>query len=138
MAFVSQELKAKLSPKIKAICKKYGVKATISVDRHSALALNIRSGAIDFIGNFNQIAGNRSRPDHLPFQPATTNLSVNTHWFQEHFSGAALDFLQEIVPAMKGPDYFDESDIQSDYFHLSHYISVNVGQWNKPYVLVWE
>jgi hypothetical protein len=132
MAFVSQELKAKLSPKIKAICKKYGVNASLAVERHSTLALNVKSGSIDFIGNFNQTAATCMRPVR---QPATTNLSVNTHWFEEHFTGAALAFLNEIIPALKGPDYFDESDIQSDYFHLSHYIAVNVGRWNKPYTL---
>ena len=54
MAYVSQELKAKLAPKIKAICKKYGVKASLAVRNHSVLCLNIKSGKIDFIGNFNE------------------------------------------------------------------------------------
>jgi hypothetical protein len=135
MAYVSQELKAKLAPRIREICKKYGVKASLAVERHSTLALNVKSGAIDFIGNFNQNAVQPRWAQHLPHHPVTTNLSVNTHWFQNHFSDAALAFLDEIIPALKGPDYFDESDVQSDYFHLSHYIAVNVGRWNKPYIL---
>ena len=36
-----------------------------------------------------------------------------------------------MIAAMKGPDFFDHSDIQSDYFHLSHYIDINIGQWNQ-------
>jgi len=36
---------------------------------------------------------------------------------------------------MKGPDFFDESDAMTDYFHLSHYTDINVGTWNKPYAL---
>jgi hypothetical protein len=35
---------------------------------------------------------------------------------------------------MKGDGWFNHSDIQTDYFHLAFYLSINVGQWNKPYV----
>jgi hypothetical protein len=30
----------------------------------------------------------------------------------------------------------DNSDIQSDYFDVGWYISINVGRWDKPYELV--
>jgi hypothetical protein len=136
MAYVSQEMKAKLAPTIKAICKKYNVKASIAVRHHSSLVLNIKQGAIDFLGNYNSVCGARPRPDHLPFQPATKSIDVNTYWYHEHFDGKAKAFLDEMVVAMKGPDFFDHSDIQSDYFHLSHYIDINIGQWDKPYAYV--
>jgi hypothetical protein len=136
MAYVSQEMKAKLAPTIRAICKKYNVKASIAVRHHSTLVLNIRQGDIDFIGNFNSVAGARPRPDHLPFQPANKSIDVNTHWYHEHFSGTAKKFLKEMIAAMEGPDFFDHSDIQSDYFHRSHYIDINIGTWDKPYALV--
>lgn len=127
MAYVSQELKAKIAPVVKEICKRYGVKASLAVRHHSSLVLNIKSGRIDFIGNFNETCD----PRHL----AQGSIQVNTYWYHEHFAGAAKDFLAEIIPALKGPDYFDHSDIQTDYFHCSHYIDVNVGRWNKPYEL---
>jgi len=136
MAYVSQEMKAKLAPAIKAICKKYGVKASIAVRHHSTLVLNISQGGIDFIDNYNKLNSAKSRPSHLPFQPATGSIDVNTYWYHEHFSGVAKTFLTEIVDAMKGPDFFDHSDIQSDYFHRSHYIDINIGRWDKPYALV--
>jgi hypothetical protein len=62
-------------------------------------------------------------------------LEVNPYWFQDHFSGVAKDFLAEITQAMYGPDYYDDSDPQTDYFNCSHYIRVNIGKWDKPYVL---
>jgi hypothetical protein len=135
MAYVSQEMKAKLSPAIKAICKHYGIKASIAVRNHSTLVLNIKQGGIDFIGNYNRTCGAKSRPDHLPFRPAADSIDVNTHWYHEQFSGVAKTFLTEMIAAMKGPEFFDHSDIQSDYFHLSHYIDINIGSWNKPYAL---
>ena len=137
MAYVSQEMKAKLAPTIRAICKKYGIKGTIAVRNHSTLVLNIRQGNIDFIGNYNQVVGNSARYLAEPnrFRPVTGSIDVNTSWYQEHFDGRARAFLAEVIPAMEGPDYFDHSDIQSDYFHRSHYIDINIGSWNKPYAL---
>ena len=36
---------------------------------------------------------------------------------------------------VEGPDFFNEDDAQTDYFHRSHYIDINIGTWNKPYAL---
>ena len=135
MAYVSQELKAKLAPKIKEICKRHGIKASLAVHHHSTLVLNVKQGRIDFIDSFNRVCSVKPRAAHLTFQPATDHVSVNVYWYHEHFDGKALEFLKEIVPAMKGPDYFDDSDLMTDYFHCSHYYDVNIGQWDKPYAL---
>lgn len=135
MAYVSQEKKAKLAPQIKAICKKYGVSGTLSVSNHSTLVLTIKSGVIDFISNYNDVAGNRLQHSSLGFQKATNSISVNPYWYQEHFDGIAKAFIDEIIPAMKGNEYFDDSDIMTDYFHVSHYFDINIGKWNKPYNL---
>ena len=136
MAYMSQERKAARASKIKDICKRFGVKASLSVHNHSTLVLTVSAGGIDFIGNYNQINSGRPRPEHLPFQPAEGSIDVNPYWYHEHFDGTALAFLSEVVPAMYGDDYFDDSDIQTDYFHCSHYIDINIGRWNKAYKLV--
>jgi len=135
MAYVSQEKKQSLAPAIKAILKKHSLKGSLSVRHHSALVLTVKSGKIDFISNYNAIQSKKIRPDHLPFHPASDNLDVNPYWYHEHFDGKALEFLKEVIPAMKGPEYFDHSDIQSDYFHCSHYFDVQIGKWDKPYIL---
>lgn len=129
MAYVSQEKKAELAPAIKAILKKYGVKGSIAVRNHSTLVVNIKSGKIDFIGNYNKIAaGNTARQ-------ANGYLDVNPYWYHDHFDGKAQKFVGEMFAAMKGPDWFDKSDSQTDYFHCAHYVDMNIGQWNKPYVV---
>lgn len=135
MAYVSQELKAKLAPRIKEICKRYGVKATLSVHNHSKLTLNVRQGDIDFLGNYNQHAINRQSGIGTIHQ-AIGYLDVNPYWYHEHFTGKAKAFLDEVIPALKGPDYFDHSDAMVDYFHCSHYYGVSIGKWDKPYALV--
>lgn len=131
MAFVSQELKATLAPSIKAICKKYKVKATLAVRTHSTLCLNIKEGAIDFIGNYAKTTGKTA--DDWAVKKGS--IDVNTYWFQDHFDGKAKDFLKEVIAAMNNGNH-DRSDIQTDYFDVGWYIDVNIGKWDKPYVCV--
>jgi hypothetical protein len=135
MAYVSQEMKSKLAPAVKALLKQYGLKGSISVHNHSTMVLTVSSGRIDFIKNFNETCSKLPRPEHLPFQPADKNICVNTYWAHEHFTGKAKDFIVAAIDALKGPDFFDHSDISTDYFHRSHYVDINIGRWNKPYTV---
>lgn len=124
MAYVSQELKSKLAPKIKAICKKYGVNASLAVRNHSTLVLNVKSGKIDFIQDYGD------SDDARKF-----GIQVNPYWYRDHFTGKSKAFLSEVIPAMNDGNW-DESDIQTDYFNVGWYIDVNIGKWNKPYQIV--
>ena len=138
MAHCSQEMKAKLAPAIKSILKKYGIKGSLAVRHHSTLVLNIKSGPIDFIENYiladaNLPYAKHMAPDQVAYLRKNQSLDVNVYWAHEHFTGKARAFLVEMIAAMKGPDFFDESDAQTDYFHRSHYFDINIGKWNKPY-----
>ena len=114
MAYISQERKAQIAPVVKAICKKYGIKATLSVRNHSSLVLTVKQGNIDFGGN---------------------HVQVNPYWYHEHYTGQSLAFLSEVIPALKGADWYDRSDISTDYFDTAYYYDVNIGSWDKPYKL---
>ena len=136
MAYVSQELKSKLSPAIKAVCKKYGIKASIAVRNHMTLTLNVKSGKIDFIGNSNRVCGADFYQVSRGFKPNTTGYDqVNPYHFQSHYDGDAKAFLSEVLAVMNDGNW-DKSDIQSDYFNVGWYVSVNIGKWNKPYAKV--
>jgi hypothetical protein len=140
MAYVSQEMKAKLAPTIKAILKKYGIKGTLSVNNHSTLVLNIKSGKIDFVENY--ITTDAAQPhagkmsaDQIAYIRKNQSLDVNTYWVNEHYTGFAKRALRLLISAMKGPEFFDHTDAQIDYFNRSHYIDINIGKWNKPYTV---
>jgi hypothetical protein len=100
-----------------------------------SIALNVKSGEIDFIKNFN---------DTVAQQPggfrngsrAEKYLSVNTYWFQEHFSGKAKQFLAEAKDALLSAGWYDNSDAQYDYFDTAYYIDINIGKYDKPYEVV--
>ncbi len=135
MAYVSQERKAELAPVIKAVLKKYGVKGSIAVRHHSTLVLNIKSGPIDFIGNYNKMGeANREWGHDKPYNTKDEYLDVNVYHYTSHFDGEALAFLTELIGAMQKGNH-DRSDIQSDYFDVGWYIDVNIGSWDKPYIL---
>lgn len=133
MAYMNQQKKAALAPAVKAALKKYGVKGSLAVNNHSTLVLNIKSGSIDFIGNYNETVGNQPGGFRLG-SPAKEYIQVNKYWFHEHFTGKAKNFLSEVLTAMNVGNH-DNSDAQIDYFDVGWYINVNIGKWNSPYIL---
>lgn len=122
MAFVSKEDKANLAPGIKAVLAKYKVKGSISVRHNSTLVVKVTKGELDF--SEYMMRGEYPR----------NYIEVNEYWVDEHYSGIVLQFMAEMIAAMKGADFFDHSDFSTDYFYRSHYVDLNIGTWIKPYV----
>lgn len=136
MAYMSQEKKSKIAPQVKKVLKKYGIKGSLAVRNHSTLVLNLKSGKIDFIGNSNKVCGNDFYQVSKGFKPNTTGYcDVNPYWFKEHYDGEAKAFLSEVLAAMNNGNH-NNSDIQTDYFDVGWYVSVNIGKWNNPYEVV--
>ena len=121
MAYMNQEKKKELAPKIKQALKKHNMKGTLSVDNYSTLRLTLQSGSIDF-----KYTG----------QDGRTIRNINEYWYQDHFKDnpEALAFLSEVIPAMNNGNH-DNSDIMTDYFDVGWYVSVNLARWDKPYVM---
>ena len=134
MAYMSQEKKAVIAAKIKPILAKYGVKGSISVDNHSSLVVTLKEGALDLIGEANKSNREIAERRNERFYPVEGNYSVNTYWIDDHYKGKIRSFFKELLAAMRGNDWFDESDSMTDYFHTAFYTDINVGRWNKPYV----
>ena len=135
MAYMSQERKSEIAPKVKSILNKYGIKGSLSVRNHSTLSLTLKSGKIDFIANSNRVCGNDFYQVAKGFKPNTSNYdSINPYWFHEHYDGDAKAFLTEVMEAMNNGNW-DKSDIQSDYFNVGWYVEVQIGKWNKPYIV---
>ena len=138
MAYMNQEKKATISAQVKPIFKKYGVKGSLAVRHHSTIVVNIKSGPLDFIGNYNQLQIKRrdmGRDAHILTQEY---LDVNPYWYQEHFTGMCKEFFEELFKAVKSADWYNNSDAMIDYFDTAYYFDINVGQWNKPYQLIKE
>ena len=115
MAYMNQERKAAMAPAIKAVLKKHGMKGSIGVQHHSTLVVTVSEGKIDF---------------------GVDCRTVNEYHIEHNYKNnkAALAFLTELKSAMMVGNH-DNSDAQSDYFDVGWYININIGKYNKPYVL---
>jgi hypothetical protein len=113
---MNQQKKAELTPAIKAVLQKYGVKGSISVSNHSTLIVTLKEGKIAF------------GPDDEG--------SVNTYYIKETYKNkpTELNFLTELHNAMSDGN-FDHSDVQTDYFCVGWYVDIRIGTWDKPYLV---
>ncbi|NBW34040.1 MAG: hypothetical protein EBR30_03310 [Cytophagia bacterium] len=124
MAYMNQQMKATIAKNLKPVLKKFGVKGSLSVHNHSTIVLTLKSGKIDFFADYGD------REDARKF-----GIDVNPYWFHEHFTGKSKQFLTEAFNALKSANWYDESDAQVDYFNTAYYFRINVGKWNKPYIM---
>lgn len=115
MAYVSNEKKSQIQAALKPIFQKYGIKATVGRNSYkSTLVVNVSAGDIDFGIDYQQ---------------------VNVYWVNDHYTGKAKDFLNEVLDAIKkSGEWYDESNAQIDYFNTAFYIDINIGRWDKKYV----
>ena len=132
MAYISQAVKKELAPGIKAVLKKYGVKGSIGINNHSSLVVNIKEGSIDFIAEANAKNKEIAERRNQPYYPNEGYIQVNTY-YPEYYGGAST-FIEELVQAMKGTKWYDNSNAMIDYFDTAYYLDINIGKWNKPYV----
>lgn len=128
MAYMSQETKARLAPAIKEVCRKHGIKATISVRSHMTLELNVSAGKIDFLAS-------GKRMGSIGQDVTKVDYSINTYWYHRHFDGEALTFLTEVIAAMNDGNH-NNSDPMTDYYDVGWYIEVKLGSYEKPYQLI--
>jgi hypothetical protein len=138
MAFVSQEDKKMLTPAIKAVLKKYNMKASIAVRHHSTLVVNIKSGELDIISAYQETRLNHIERElyHHPDQYIQLEeyVRVNEYWIEDTYKNypEICAFLTELKSAMEGPEFFNEDDSMTDY------TDINVGSYDKPYVCTSE
>ena len=141
MAYVNKELKAKVvgllkaefGANTKAEVTARGFKYSLAVRNGSTLILTISEGSIDFIGNYLEKC--KEKPGFIENHEPVTSIQVNEYHLDSWFSGQALEILTKIKNILN-TDNYDNSDVQSDYFDVGHYISINIGKWDKPYRLL--
>lgn len=131
MAWMNQERKKLLVEGAKKALDKYKIKATFKVRSHSTIVVNIKSGTLDFIENYNKTVSKRGEGGRV----AIDYLQVNPYWYHDHFSGECKDFMFMLFDALNTGNH-DNSDIQTDYFDVGWYVEVNIGSFQKPYIVV--
>lgn len=130
-AYFTQDMKKEMAPAIKKLMQKYDLDGRLSVRNNSTVVLNVRSGNIDFENDYNTEKvwnGNKTNPWGGYLQ--VSNHHLDTTWKKD---SKAQKFLEEAYAILDKNNY-NNSDLQTDYFDVGHYTSLNIGAWDKPYV----
>lgn len=123
MAYMNQEKKKAIASALKEFMPK-NWKYSLSVSNHSTLCMTIKSAPIWIIA------------DKIDGRSTNGYCTLNHYWMHESpdINEEAKPLLDKIKTAMNMGNW-DNSDSQSDYFDVGHYISITVGAWNKPFEL---
>jgi hypothetical protein len=121
MAFMGQEKKAKIAVELKKVVPK-DWKYSLAVHNHSTICLTISAAPVDLV------AANL-RTNKEPY------LQLNEHHLDLEYAGELLEIFQKIKNALNLNNY-DNSDVQTDYFDVGHYVDISIGHWNRPFKVV--
>lgn len=128
MSYISKEQVAAIRAELKKEFPK--LKFSVRNDGYNAVRVSIQAGDVDF----SPILKDRGHVDlnpHVPYEEEEARC-----WRDESkvFCQFAPMF-NKIVRIMKGQGWYDNSDAMTDYFDTAYYLSLSIGQWDKPYVL---
>ncbi|QIH37890.1 hypothetical protein G7A72_03330 [Flavobacterium sp. Sr18] len=76
-------------------------------------------------------------PIELRMDLTRSHESVNNYYIESHYEAnpAAKEVLTKINSVLN-QDNYNNSDAMVDYFDVGHYISLSVGEWNKPFQVI--
>lgn len=112
MAYINRETSAKIRKALKEAFPE--IKFSVSIENHMSLNVCIMAS---------------------PYFDEGAKFGVNHYWMDEHFEGQQLAVLKRVEQIIKEVgEWFDNSDVMTDYFHTAFYYNIAVGKWNKPHV----
>ena len=126
MAYVSKEDKAKIAAALKQVVPA-GWKYSLAVQRHSTIVMTISAAPFDLIGAF--------EPSEY-FNPETVkHVGVsNPHYRSRLKDKCVADTFEAIFKALN-TDNYNNSDVMTDYHDVGHYVGLQIGKWDKPFVV---
>ena len=124
MAYMDQERKAILAAAVKAAAPA-GWKYSLRVRDHSTIVMTITEAPV------NILAAHLFRGGNGP----ETHGRVNPYYVSEQFAeGPVRDALVAIMAALNAGNH-DRSDAMTDYADVGWYVDLNIGRWDRPFVV---
>ena len=136
MAYINAEQTKSIREALKKKFPEHKFSVTIGAGNHSVTASVIAGPAF----RQEEAQYNKYKDKYVAPDLNKDHTQVNHFWVKDHYPNNAK-FFQEVVEIIKTAPYyagvgdlwFDESDIQTDYFHTAYYLNIQVGKWNKPF-----
>lgn len=122
MAYMNQEKKAKIALALKAVMPA-DWKYSLSVHNHSSLCLTIRSAPFNILESL-------KNKEHV----RDSYIQVNEFHLDSTWGEPVLSVLQQIKAAMNTGNH-NNSDSQSDYHDVGHYVDIRIGSWDRPFMV---
>jgi hypothetical protein len=118
MAYISTEKVKEMRNKLKELFPaKKGWKLSVTTQNYSSVNCSILTA-----------------PFELRLDTTRTNESVNQYYVKEHYNDnpASKEALLSMLQVLNTNNY-NNSDAQSDYFDVGHYVNLSIGKWDKPF-----
>jgi hypothetical protein len=124
MAHVDKDKKLKIAAAIKQVMPQ-GWKYSLAVHHHSMIVLTVAAAPFDVMHAIGS-------SEYFNADTAT-HAEVNEYHLRAHINDECLaDVCEKLVEALN-TENFDNSDSQTDYFHVGHYIKLQFGRWDRPF-----
>ncbi len=122
MAYMNQEKKAKIAAALKKVVPA-GWKYSLRVRHHSTLIMTVTAAPLDFSGKVDWFEGK-----------ARAEYDVNPYHYERNITCDEFRAQVKAIMDCLNLDNFNNSDTQSDYFHVGHYVELKFGTYDRPYV----
>lgn len=128
MAYITSEEVKQIRTDLKARFPKF--KFGVTKHHHSQVTVTIKKSN----HKFEDLLTNNDR----------NHVTVNHYWLDQNvknkedreFLSAIHDIILTSPAKVTGKEFRNNSDIQSDYFDVSYYYTINIGSWDTPYEIV--
>ena len=118
MAYMDQTKKAAIAAALKEVVPA-GWKYSLRVRNHLSIDMTIQSAPVDLLA---AVGG------HVQ----VNKFSIVRQLLKSGHEDLAITF-EHILDALDLGNW-DDSDIQVDHFDVGHYVSLSIGNWDKPFV----
>lgn len=135
MAYMDQIKKAKIAAALKKVMPK-GWKYTLSVRDRMVIVLTIKSAPFPLIDMIN--AKNKARAEFQGdtyYENTSGYVQLNQFYLEDAFNEPeVLEVMINAKAALYSADYYNNSDVQTDYFDVAYYVDMKIGTYDKPFV----
>lgn len=122
MAYVDQAKKQRIAAALK-LAMPQGWKYSLAVQHHSTCVLTISAAPVDILSALSRTSSSDT----------ASWARINPYHYQRQIQDPELVQLFDRIIAAMNTDNYDRSDLQTDYFDCGHYITVNIGRWDRPF-----
>ena len=129
MANMNQNKKAAIAAELKKVVPS-DWKYSLAVKHHSTIVMTIKSAPIDLLRCF-------AESDYYKHDEATYK-DVNVYHYQRNITDPEIaKIFNDIISALNTGNW-DRSDLMTDYHDVGHYVDLQIGRWDKPFICTAE